>query len=70
VGKEEGSLFHFDLIHCDIWGHFSTKSVNGSAYFLKIIDHHSRFTWVHLMQHKPKTITHIQIFFFYDCKSI
>jgi hypothetical protein len=53
----------FDLIHCDIWGPFSTKSVNGSAYFFTIVDDHFRFTWVHLMQHKFQTRTHIQNFF-------
>jgi len=42
----------FDLIHCDIWGPFSTDSLNGIKYFLTIVDDFSRFTWIHLMTNK------------------
>jgi hypothetical protein len=34
----------FDLVHCDIWGPLATKSINGSAYFLTIVDDFTRFT--------------------------
>jgi hypothetical protein len=53
----------FDLIHCDIWGPFSTKSLTGSSYFLTIVDDHTRFTWIHLLENKSQTKTHIQAFF-------
>jgi hypothetical protein len=53
----------FDLVHCDIWGPLATKSINGSAYFLTIVDDFTRFTWVHLMQHKSQTKSLIQAFF-------
>jgi hypothetical protein len=49
------SKSHFDLIHCDIWGPFSTKSINGSTFFLTIVDNYSRFTWVHVLQQKSQT---------------
>jgi hypothetical protein len=52
----------FDLIHCDLWGPFSTKSISGSSYFLTIVDDHSRFTWIHLLDNKSQTSTHIQSF--------
>jgi hypothetical protein len=52
----------FDLIHCDIWGPFSIQSISGARYFLTIVDDHSRFTWIHLMQHKSQTRNHIQQF--------
>jgi hypothetical protein len=39
----------FDLVHCDIYGPFSSLSSNGSKFFLTIVDDHSRFTWVYLM---------------------
>ena len=39
----------FDLIHVDIWGHYSTPSLNGSKYFLTIVDDFSRCTWTFLM---------------------
>jgi hypothetical protein len=45
----------FDLIHCDIWGPYSTYSLNGVKYFLTIVDDFSRFTWVHLMVTKSQT---------------
>jgi hypothetical protein len=45
----------FDLIHCDIWGPFSTPSSNNSKIFLTIVDDYSRFTWVFLMQNKSQT---------------
>jgi hypothetical protein len=38
------SLHIFDLIHCDIWGPFSSPSSNDSKFFLTIVDDHSRFT--------------------------
>ena len=53
----------FDLIHCDLWGPFPTKSISGSSYFLTIIDDHTRFTWIHLLDNKSQTRTHIQSFF-------
>jgi hypothetical protein len=53
----------FDLIHCDIWGPFSTTSINGSNFFLTIVDDYSRFTWVHLMRHKSQTRSLLQRFF-------
>jgi len=53
----------FDLIHCDIWGPFFIKSLTGSSYFLTIVDDHTRFTWIHLLENKSQTRTHIQAFF-------
>ena len=46
------SLACFDLIHADIWGPFSAPSLNGSKYFLTLVDDHSRCTWVYLMKSK------------------
>jgi hypothetical protein len=53
----------FDIVHADIWGPFSEPSLNGSKYFLTIVDDHSRFTWVHLMHHKYQTRDLIISFF-------
>jgi hypothetical protein len=53
----------FDLIYCDIYGPFFTKSINGSSYFLTIVDDYNRFTWVHLLQNKSLTRTILQSFF-------
>ena len=43
----------FDLMHVDIWGPYSTPSLNGSKYFFTIVDDFSRCTWSFLMPHKP-----------------
>ena len=55
------STHPFDLVHCDIWGPLSTKSITGSSYFLTIVDDKSRFTWVHLLENKSQTRTHSNI---------
>ena len=57
------SLACFDLIHADIWGPFSAPSLNGSKYFLTLVDDHSRCTWVYLMKSKSAASSLIQSFF-------
>lgn len=32
----------FELIHCDLWGPYSTPSCCGAIYFLTIVDDYSR----------------------------
>ena len=49
------SLECFDLIHCDLWGPFSTPTIDGCRYFLTIVDDCSRCTWVYLLKHKSQT---------------
>ena len=53
----------FDLVHADIWGPYSTPSLNGSRYFLALVDDHSRCTWVYLMKHKSDASSLVQSFF-------
>ena len=38
------STLCFDLIHVDIWSPYSTPSLNGSKYFLTLVDDYSRYT--------------------------
>jgi hypothetical protein len=40
----------------------ATSSINGSKFFLTIMDDCTRFIWVHLMQHKSQTTSIIQSF--------
>ena len=54
----------FDLIHADIWGPYSTPSLNGSKYFLTLVDDHSGCTWVYLIKSKSDASSLIQFFFF------
>ena len=57
------SLSCFDLVHVDIWGPYSTPSLNGSRYFLTLVDDHSWCTWVYLLKYKFDASTLIQSFF-------
>jgi hypothetical protein len=52
----------FDLIHFDIWGPISVKSVHHHSYFLTAVDDYSRYTWLILMKSKSEARTHVQNF--------
>ena len=49
----------FELIHFDIWGPISIKSIHGHSYFLTAVDDFSRYTWLTLMKTKAETRQHI-----------
>jgi hypothetical protein len=49
------TLHKFDLVHCDIWGPNSVIAVDGSRFFLTIVDDHSRTTWVYMLRNKSDT---------------
>lgn len=55
--------FPFELIHCDVWGPFAVQSHNGARFFLTIVDDFTRSTWVHLLNSKSETHSHIVSFF-------
>ena len=55
----------FDLIHIDIWGPISTKSLYGHQYFLTILDDYSRYTWIFLMENKSEARDLLKSFFFF-----
>ena len=44
------SKFPFQLIHCDLWGPFSTPTTEGFRFFLTIVDDFSKCTWVYLLK--------------------
>ena len=46
----------------DIWGPFSKNSIHGHKYFLTILDDHSRYTWVVLLNSKAEVKIHIENF--------
>ena len=50
----------FDLIHCDIWGPFHTPTYGNHRFFLSIVDDHSRFTWIFLLQSKQQAFVYIK----------
>lgn len=44
----------FDLVHMDVWGPFSTSTMEGFKYFLTIVDDATRATWIFLMKSKSE----------------
>ena len=46
------STFSFDLLHMDVWGPYSTPTLDGYKYFLTIVDDATRATWIYLMKSK------------------
>lgn len=49
------SFAPFDILHVDVWGHYSTISILGHKYFLTFIDDYSRYTWVIFLNTKDQT---------------
>ncbi|XP_019154597.1 PREDICTED: uncharacterized protein LOC109151135 [Ipomoea nil] len=52
----------FDMVHCDLWGPYKTPSLNGSTFFLTIVDNHSRGVRVYLLQSKRDVVPMFQQF--------
>ena len=46
----------FELLHCDIWGPYRVPTHNGKRFFVTIVDHYSRYTWVFLIASKVVTV--------------
>ncbi|KAJ0802818.1 putative RNA-directed DNA polymerase [Helianthus annuus] len=51
-----------DLIHADVCGPMSIKSLGGSRYFLLFIDDVSRMTWVYFLHRKDEVFDKFKIF--------
>ena len=54
VSSGHRSSHAFDLVHSDVWGPYSTSSMNGYKYFVTFIDCFSRVTWLYLMKNKSE----------------
>ncbi|XP_056860048.1 uncharacterized protein LOC130508513 [Raphanus sativus] len=54
--RENMSSNAFDLLHIDTWGPFAETCVDGSRYFLTIVDDYSRATWIFLMRAKSDVL--------------
>lgn len=52
----------FDLVHVDIWGPYSTLSINGHKHFHTLVDDYSRFTWIFFMKLISETRQHHSTF--------
>lgn len=49
-----------DLIHTDFCGPMQTETTGKKRYFMTIIDDHSRFTIIYLLNHKDEVFNRIQ----------
>jgi hypothetical protein len=62
VHSSNKAIKPYDLIHFDIWGPISIKSLHNHSYFLIVVDDHTRFTWITLMKNKSEARNHVQNF--------
>lgn len=51
-----------DLIHSNVCGPMTPKSLGGHLYYVTFIDDHTRKTWVYLMKTKDEVFTKFQEF--------
>lgn len=63
VSSKIKSSAPFDLIHADIWSPFSTIAIDGSKYFLTLVDDFTRCVWTYLLNSKSQTQSVIPAFF-------
>ena len=58
----------FNLLHIDIWGPYKVFTKGKFKYFLTIVDDHTRYTWVYLLQQKSDALQTLETFFLYAKK--
>lgn len=44
------------LVHLDLWGPYNIPTYDKKYYFLTIVDDHTRFTWVYMLQLKSEVV--------------
>ena len=52
----------FDLVHLDVWGPFSTESIEGFRYFLTLVDDCTRTTWIYMLRNKKDVSSVFPVF--------
>lgn len=45
-----------ELVHADLCGQITPRSIGGAAYFLLVVDDHSRYMWVEMLQSKDQAL--------------
>lgn len=60
----------------DVWGPYSTVSLNGQRYFVTLVDDFTKYTWLHLITAKYEVasivfnfIAHVKIQYSNDIQS-
>ena len=49
-----------ELVHADLCGHITPKSLGGASYFLLVVDDHSRYMWVELLKSKDQALDYFK----------
>ena len=50
-----------ELVHIDLCGPMSIDSLDGSKYFMLIVDDYSRYMWVYFLTHKSETLFNVHL---------
>jgi GAG-pre-integrase domain len=56
------SIKSFTLVHSDVWGPFSVKTLNGNRFFIIFVDDSTRMTWLYLLKTKGEVASIIKFF--------
>ena len=62
VGKERRDSYVLDPIHSDVSGSMPTTYMNGSRYFMTLIDDYSRYFWIYFLKKKFEVFETFKIF--------
>ncbi|KAM0035656.1 putative RNA-directed DNA polymerase [Helianthus debilis subsp. tardiflorus] len=52
----------FQLVHADICGPITPKTIGGNSYFLLLVDDFSRYMWVYMLQSKDQAFERFKWF--------
>jgi hypothetical protein len=45
-----------DLVHADLCGQITPRSIGGASYFLLVVDDHSRYMWIEMLKSKDQAL--------------
>lgn len=45
-----------ELVHTDLCGHITPKTLGGTSYFLLVVDDYSRYMWVEMLKTKDQAL--------------
>ncbi|CAB4011148.1 Retrovirus-related Pol poly from transposon TNT 1-94 [Paramuricea clavata] len=54
VNESQRAKMPLDLVHSDVCGKMSAKSLSGTEYFLTFIDDHTHYVWIYVLKHKDE----------------
>lgn len=60
--KEHSSTKPLQLVHTDLCGPTTTRSINDEKYFMLFVDDYTRMVWVTFLRHKSNVFEKFKIF--------